>query len=72
MTFIRLGDRKILRRKRKRDINIVDELKDLLNEHINRMCVTDDVEELKKMKKWSIYCIEKIYDFNYKRLCKSE
>lgn len=22
------------------DINIVDELKDLLNEHINRMCVT--------------------------------
>lgn len=54
------------------DINIVDELKDFINEHINRMCVTDDVEELKNMKKWSIYCIEKIFDFNYKRLCKSE
>ena len=53
------------------DINIVDELKDLLNEHINRMCVTDDVEELKKMKKWSIYCIEKIYDFNYKEITKN-
>ena len=32
------------------DINIVDELKDLLNERINRMCVADD-EELKNMKK---------------------
>lgn len=47
-------------------------LNDFLSEHINRMCVTDDVEELKNMKKWSIYCIEKIFDFNYKRLCKSE
>lgn len=27
-----------------------------------RMCVTDDVEELKNMKKWSMYCIEKIYE----------
>ena len=42
-----------------------------LSEHINRMCVTDDIEELKKMKKWSNYCIEKIYDFNYKRLNKN-
>lgn len=50
------------------DINIVDELKDFINEHINRMCVTDDMEELKNMKKRSIYCIEEIYDFNYKRL----
>ena len=41
MTFIRRGDRKILRRKKKNDINIVDELKDLLNERINRMFVTD-------------------------------
>ena len=53
------------------DINIVYELKDLLNEHINIMCVTDDVEELKKMKKRSIYCIEKIYDFNYKEITKN-
>lgn len=50
------------------DINIVDELKDFINEHINKMCVT----ELKNMKKWSIYCIEEIYDFNYKRLYESE
>ena len=49
------------------DINIVDELKDF----INRMCVTDDVEELRNMKKWSIYCIEKIYDFNYKKITKN-
>ena len=27
-----------------------------------RMCVTDDVEELKNMKKWSMYCVEKIYE----------
>ena len=53
------------------DINIVDELKDFLSEHINRMCVTDDVEELKNMKKWSIYCIEKLYDFNYKEITKN-
>lgn len=26
-----------------------------INEHINRMCVTDDVEQLKNMKK----CVEK-------------
>ena len=53
------------------DINIVDELKDFINEHINRMCVTDDIEELKNMKKWSVYCVEKIFDFNYKRLNKN-
>lgn len=53
------------------DINIVDELKDLLNEHINRMCVTDDVEELMNMRKWSVYCVEKIFDFNYKKLNKN-
>ena len=51
MMFIRLGDKKTLRRKRKRDINIVDELKDLLNEYINIMCVTEDIEQLKSMKK---------------------
>lgn len=28
-----------------------------INEHINRMCVTDDVEQLKNMKK----CVEKKY-----------
>ena len=44
MTFIRLGDKKTLRRKRKNDINIVDELKDLLNEYINIMYVTEDKE----------------------------
>ena len=33
------------------DINIVDELKDLLNEYINIMCVTEDIEQLKSMKK---------------------
>ena len=32
------------------DINIVDELKELL-EHINIMCVTKDIEQLKNMKK---------------------
>lgn len=53
------------------DINIVDELKDFLSEHINRMCVTDDVEELNNMRKWSNYCVEKIFDFNYKRLNKN-
>lgn len=53
------------------DINIVDELKDLLNENINRMCVTDDVEELKNMRKWPAYCVEKIFDFNYKKLNKN-
>ena len=40
MMFIRLGDKK------KEKVNIVDELKDF----INRMCVTDDVEELRNMK----------------------
>ena len=38
MTLIRDGDKKTLRRK----CNIVDELKDLLN----KMCVTDDIEQL--------------------------
>ena len=53
------------------DIDIVDELKDLLNEYINIMCVTEDIEQLKSMKKRSIYCIEKIYDFNYKEITKN-
>ena len=52
------------------NINIVDELKELLNERINRMFVTDD-EELKNMKKRANYCVEKIYDFNYKKLTKN-
>ena len=69
MMFIRRGDKKIL--KRKNDINIVDELKDLLNEYINIMCVTEDIEQLKSMKKRSIYCIEKIFDFNYKEITKN-
>ena len=37
------------------------------DEHINRMCVTEDIEQLKNM----IYCIEKIYDFNYKEITKN-
>ena len=46
MKLIRGGDKKkTLRRK----CNIVDELKDLLSEHINRMCVTN-------------YCVEKIFE----------
>ena len=53
------------------DINIVNELKDLLNEQVNIMCVTDDIEQLKYMKKRSIDCIEKIYDFNYKEITKN-
>lgn len=69
MKLIRGGDKKKALR-RKCD-NIVDELKDFLNEHINRMCVTDDVEELMNMRKWSNYCVEKICDFNYKRLNKN-
>lgn len=39
----------------------------LANEYINKMCVT----ELKNMKKWSAYCVEKIFDFNYKKLNKN-
>lgn len=53
------------------NINMVDELKDLLNEYINIMYVTEDIEQLKKTKEYVIYCIEKIYDFNYKEITKN-
>ena len=29
------------------DINIVNELKDFINEYINIMCVTEDIEQLR-------------------------
>ena len=44
----------------KRDI-INDEM-DMLRGNLNRMCVTDDVQELDKMREWALMRIDKIYN----------
>ena len=47
----------------KRDIEI-----DMLRGNINRMCVTDDYEELYDMAIWAIRRICTLHDLNKKRL----
>lgn len=41
---------------------------DLLQGNINRMCVTEDEEELKNMKDWAHKRIDKIFDYTYQKI----
>lgn len=61
-----------MRKQTKEDLRIVYDEKDMLQGNINRMCVTDNMIELLRMKKFAIYRIERIYEVNYKRLTESE
>ena len=45
---------------------------DLLKGNINRMCVTDNFEELDKMELVAIERIRRIFDYNFKRLSEKE
>lgn len=45
---------------------------DLLTGNINRMCVTDSLEELDKMKEFAEKRIKKIYNYNLQRFNKKE
>lgn len=43
-----------------------------LEGNINRMCVTDNAEELEKMKAWAISRIERIFQFNSQRILEKQ
>ena len=45
-------------------------LDDLVNSKIDRMCATDNVNELLRMKKYAIKYIEEIYEINLRRIGK--
>lgn len=47
---------------------IIDEEMDGLRGNLNRMCVTDDVQELDKMRKWALRRIERIYNARLENL----
>lgn len=41
---------------------------DMLEGNINRMCITNDIAELAKMKEFALMRINKIYDINVERI----
>lgn len=49
------------------NVDLENEIR-MLQGSINRMCITDDVEELEIMKEWAIKRIDAIHSFNLERL----
>lgn len=54
------------------DLKKIDEQMDLLKGNINRMCVTDSLEELRDMDRWAKARINQIVAINYRRLTETE
>lgn len=44
----------------------------MLQGNVNRMCVTDDVEELNSMKEWAIKRTNEIHTYNLSKLIQSK
>lgn len=61
-----------MRKQTEKDLYIVRSEKDFLEGNINRMCVTDDLEELIHMKEYALNRIEHIYQVNYERLTEED
>lgn len=61
-----------MRKQTREDLRIIYNEENSLQGNINRMCVTDNMDELVKMKDFAIYRIERIFNINYNRLTESE
>lgn len=61
-----------MRKQTNNDLRTIHTEKDMLEGNINRMCVTDDMNELLSMKNFAIRRIEHIFQVNYERLTESE
>lgn len=61
-----------MRKQTNNDLRTIHIEKDMLEGNINRMCVTDDMNELLSMKNFAIRRIERIFQVNYERLTESE
>ncbi len=61
-----------MKRLTKEELKMIDEQADLLKGNINRMCVTDNLEELRTMDRWAKARINQIVSINYCRLTDKE
>lgn len=61
-----------MRKQTNEDLSIIREQKDMLNGNINRMCVTDSLQELVEQKNFAEFRIGRIFAVNYNRLTESE
>lgn len=61
-----------MRKQTKEDLRIIREQKDLLIGCINRMSVTDNLDELWSMLDSACNCISRVFGVNYSRLTDSE
>ena len=57
-----------MRKQTKEDLQKIQIEEDMLKGNINRMCVTDDWDELESMTKFAIERVKKIALINYDRL----
>ena len=57
-----------MRRLTKDELQRIQIEEDMLKGNINRMCVTDDIDELNSMVKYAMKRIQKIFDVNLERL----
>lgn len=57
-----------MRKQTNNDLRTIYNEKDMLEGNINRMCVTDDMDELLSMKNFAMKRIERIFQVNYERL----
>ena len=61
-----------MRKQTQDDLKKIDEQIGLLKGNINRMCVTDSLEELRDMDRWAKARINQIVAINYCRLTEQE
>ena len=61
-----------MRQLTKEELKKINEQTDLLKGNINRMCVTDNLEELRTMDHWAKARIAQIVSINYCRLTDEE
>ena len=61
-----------MRKQTREDLQKIQIEEDMLKGNINRMCVTDDLDELESMAEYAIDRIKKIWRINYERLTENE
>lgn len=61
-----------MRKQTKADLAQIQEQEELLKGNINRMCVTDSLQELVEQKNFAEFRIGRIMAINYNRLRESE
>lgn len=61
-----------MRKQTKEDLAEIREQEEMLKGNINRMCVTDSLQELVEQKNFAEFRIARILNINYNRLRESE